>query len=69
MGIGATVASAPLVSTEVLTSVVWFGWFVVDVVSIIAEVIVVIGAITINKLFAAITPTVAAKHPSKHNIY
>lgn len=69
MVIGATVESTPLVSTEALTSVVCSGWFVVDVVSVIAEVIVVAGMIAINKLFAATTPTVAVKHPCKHNIY
>lgn len=69
MVIGATVVSAPLVSTELLDSVVLIEMFVAEVVSVIAEVIVVIGVITFNLLLATTTAIVAIKHPSKHNAY
>jgi len=41
----------------------------VEGVSVIAEAIVEIGAITINNPLAATTSIIAVKHPSKHNIY
>lgn len=69
MVIGASVVSAPLVSTKVFASDVLTGLLVAEVVSVIDEVIVVTSAITINNLIEAITPTVTTKHPSKHNIY
>ena len=69
MVIEATVVSAPLVSTEALALAVLIGLFVAEVVSVIADAIVVIGAITINHLLAATTPIATARHPSKHNIY
>lgn len=43
--------------------------FIVGVVSVIDEVIVVTGAIILNSPVGTLTPTVAVKHPSKHNIY
>ena len=69
MVIGALETSAPLDWLEVFDLVVLTGLFVAGVVSVITEIIVVAGMIAINKLFAATTPTVAVKHPSKHNIY